>query len=310
MQFIKGKTNFRFMKKRRLAALFSLLLILISIASLGIVGLNFGIDFTGGTIIEVAYDGEMDLDSMREALKQGGFNSALVQYFGSIHEILIRIPVIEEHNRAELSDRVVVILQANNEVPFDIRRIEFVGPQVGKELTEQGSLAMLYAIISILIYVSLRFEYRFAIGSVIALIHDVIITLGFLSIMQLEFNLTVLAAILAVLGYSLNDTIVVFDRVRETFLNMRKGSSEWIVNCALNDTLSRTMMTSMTTLLVVLALFIFGGKAIHVFSIVLISGIILGTYSSIYIASGILLGMGINKINSITVEKNNSDDLV
>ena len=278
MQFIKGKTNFRFMKKRRLAALFSLLLILISIASLGIVGLNFGIDFTGGTIIEVAYDGEMDLDSMREALKQGGFNSALVQYFGSIHEILIRIPVIEEHNRAELSDRVVVILQANNEVPFDIRRIEFVGPQVGKELTEQGSLAMLYAIISILIYVSLRFEYRFAIGSVIALIHDVIITLGFLSIMQLEFNLTVLAAILAVLGYSLNDTIVVFDRVRETFLNMRKGSSEWIVNCALNDTLSRTMMTSMTTLLVVLALFIFGGKAIHVFSIVLISGIILGTY--------------------------------
>lgn len=298
------------MKKRRLAALFSLLLILISIASLGIVGLNFGIDFTGGTIIEVAYDGEMDLDSMREALKQGGFNSALVQYFGSIHEILIRIPVIEEHNRAELSDRVVVILQANNEVPFDIRRIEFVGPQVGKELTEQGSLAMLYAIISILIYVSLRFEYRFAIGSVIALIHDVIITLGFLSIMQLEFNLTVLAAILAVLGYSLNDTIVVFDRVRETFLNMRKGSSEWIVNCALNDTLSRTMMTSMTTLLVVLALFIFGGKAIHVFSIVLISGIILGTYSSIYIASGILLGMGINKINSITVEKNNSDDLV
>ena len=310
MQFIKGKTNFRFMKKRKLIALFSLLLILISIASLSIAGLNFGIDFTGGTIIEVAYEGEINLDSMREALKQGGFDGALVQYFGSIHDMLIRIPVIEEHNRAELSDQVVAILQSNNKAPLDIRRIEFVGPQVGKELTEQGSLAMLYAIISILVYVSLRFEYRFAIGSVIALIHDVIITLGFLSILQLEFNLTVLAAILAVVGYSLNDTIVVFDRIRETFSNMCEGSSEWVVNCALNDTFSRTMMTSMTTLLVVLSLLVFGGKAIHVFSIVLILGIILGTYSSIYIASGILLSMGINKINVVTVKKEDSDDLV
>ena len=243
-------------------------------------------------------------------MKEGGFHGALVQYFGSIHDMLIRIPIIEEHNRTELSNKIMAILQANNKEPLDVRRIEFVGPQVGKELTEQGSLAMLYAIISILIYVSLRFEYRFAIGSVIALIHDVIITLGFLSILQLEFNLTVLAAILAIVGYSLNDTIVVFDRIRETFLNMREGSSEWVVNCSLNDTLSRTMMTSMTTLLVVLSLLIFGGKAIHVFSIVLILGVILGTYSSIYIASGILLSMGINKIDLITVNKEDSNNLI
>lgn len=310
MRFIQVKTNVRFMKKRKLAAFFSLSLIITSIISLSIAGLNLGIDFTGGTIIEVAYEGEVNLNSVREALKDGGFNGALVQYFGSIHDMLIRIPIIEEHNKTELSDQIMEILQANNKEPFDVRRIEFVGPQVGKELTEQGGLAMLYAIISILIYVSLRFEYRFAIGSVIALIHDVIITLGFLSILQLEFNLTVLAAILAIVGYSLNDTIVVFDRIRETFLNMREGSSEWVVNCSLNDTLSRTMMTSMTTLLVVLSLLIFGGKAIHVFSIVLILGVILGTYSSIYIASGILLSMGINKIDLITVNKEDSNNLV
>jgi preprotein translocase subunit SecF len=198
---------------------------------------------------------------------------------------------------------VVGLLQAESEAQIDVRRVEFVGPQVGEELTEQGGLAMLYALIGILIYVSLRFEYRFAIGSVVALIHDVVITLGFFSLLQIEFDLTVLAAVLAIIGYSLNDTIVVFDRIRETFLRLRKGSSEEIVNKALNDTLSRTLMTSVTTLLVVLALFSFGGEVIHAFSIALLLGIVIGTYSSIYIASNTILTMGVSKEDLMPVQK-------
>jgi len=303
MQFLKEQTNFNFMGKRKIAALLSGLLIIASIASLVIQGLNFGIDFTGGTMIELAYEEEVNLNNIRTVLEQNNFESASVQNFGSIHEVLIRLPIIESQNMAELSNEVVATLQAENTTKIDVRRVEFVGPQVGEELTEQGGLAMLYALIGILIYVSLRFEYRFAIGSVMALVHDVIITLGFFSILQLEFDLTVLAAILAVIGYSLNDTIVVFDRIRETFLRLRKGSSEEIVNRALNDTLSRTLMTSMTTLLVVTSLFIFGGEVIHAFSIALMLGIVVGTYSSIYIASNTVLSMGITKAHLMPVEK-------
>ena len=230
-----------------------------------------------------------------------------MQNFGSIHDILIRLPVHAAENMAELSNRIVAALQADHESTIDVRRVEFVGPQVGEELTEQGGLAMLYASIGILIYVSFRFEYRFAIGSVVALVHDVILTLGFFSVTQLEFDLTVLAAILAIIGYSLNDTIVVFDRIRETFLKMRKGTSEEIVNRALNDTLSRTLMTSITTLLVVTSLFIFGGEVIHAFSIALLIGILIGTYSSIYIASNTILAMGISKADLMPPEKDDED---
>ncbi|WP_438971122.1 protein translocase subunit SecF [Methylophaga sp.] len=295
MQFLKSETNIPFMAKRRLAAIFSAILILASITSLTLQGLNFGIDFTGGTMIELGYQEQVDLNQLRSDLSEGGYADATVQNFGSIHDVLIRLPVIETQNMAQLSNEVVSMLQAKNETEIDVRRVEFVGPQVGEELTEQGGLAMLYALIGILIYVSLRFEYRFAIGSVVALIHDVVLTLGFFSLTRVEFDLTVLAAILAIIGYSLNDTIVVFDRIRETFLKMRKGGSEEIVNRALNDTLSRTLMTSMTTLLVVLALFVFGGEVIHAFSIALLLGIIIGTYSSIYIASNTILAMGISK---------------
>jgi len=302
MQLLKEKTNFNFMAKRKIAALFSVLLIIASVSSLIGQGLNFGIDFTGGTMIEVAYQEEANLDNIREVLANDGFNDVLVQNFGSIHEVLIRLPIIESQNMAELSNLVVASLQANNETEIDVRRVEFVGPQVGEELTEQGGLAMLYALIGILIYVSFRFEYRFAIGSVMALVHDVLITLGFFSIFQLQFDLTVLAAILAVIGYSLNDTIVVFDRIRETFLRMRKGSSEEIVNLALNDTLSRTLMTSVTTMLVVLSLFLFGGEVIHAFAIALMLGIIVGTYSSIYVAANILLMMNISREDLIPAE--------
>ncbi len=309
MQILKEQTNFNFMGKRKIAALFSLVLILTAITSLIMQGLNFGIDFTGGTMIEVAYQEEADLNQIRNTLEQSGFDSAIVQNFGSIHEVLIRLPVIESENMAELSNQVVTALQAEHSTPIDVRRVEFVGPQVGEELTEQGSLAMLYALIGILIYVSLRFEYRFAIGSVVALVHDVLITLGVFSIFQFEFDLTVLAAILAIIGYSLNDTIVVFDRIRETFLRLRKGSPEEIINRALNDTLSRTLMTSLTTLLVVVSLFVFGGEVIHAFSIALILGIVVGTYSSIYIASNTVLAMGVSKADLMPVEKEGDQNI-
>ena len=307
MQLLKEKTNFNFMSKRKIAAVFSVLLILASIGSLVTQGLNFGIDFTGGTMIELSYQEEAKLDNIRTKLEQNGYADAIVQNFGSIHDILIRLPVHAAENMAELSNRIVAALQADHESTIDVRRVEFVGPQVGEELTEQGGLAMLYALIGILIYVSFRFEYRFAIGSVVALVHDVILTLGFFSVTQLEFDLTVLAAILAIIGYSLNDTIVVFDRIRETFLKMRKGTSEEIVNRALNDTLSMTLMTSITTLLVVTSLFIFGGEVIHAFSIALLIGILIGTYSSIYIASNTILAMGISKADLMPPEKDDED---
>ena len=307
MQLLKEKTNFNFMSKRKIAVVFSMLLILASIGSLVTQGLNFGIDFTGGTMIELSYPEEAKLEEIRTKLEQNGYADAIVQNFGSIHDILIRLPVHAAENMAELSNRIVDALQADHETIIDVRRVEFVGPQVGKELTEQGGLAMLYALIGILIYVSFRFEYRFAIGSVVALVHDVILTLGFFSVTQLEFDLTVLAAILAIIGYSLNDTIVVFDRIRETFLKMRKGTSEEIVNRALNDTLSRTLMTSITTLLVVTSLFIFGGEVIHAFSIALLIGILIGTYSSIYIASNTILAMGISKADLMPPEKDDED---
>jgi preprotein translocase subunit SecF len=295
MQILKEQPNFDFMNKRKIAALLSAILIIISLASLVMQGLNFGIDFTGGTIIEIAYQEEADLNKIKVKLEQAGYQDAIVQTFGSIHDVLIRLPIFEGKDMAALSNNVVATLQADHATPIDVRRAEFVGPQVGEELTEQGGLAMLYALIGILIYVSLRFEYRFAIGSVVALVHDVIITLGIFSVFQLEFDLTVLAAILAIIGYSLNDTIVVFDRIRETFLRQRKGSPVEIVNKALNDTLSRTLMTSVTTLLVVVSLFVFGGDVIHAFSIALLIGIVIGTYSSIYIASNTVLAMGVSK---------------
>jgi preprotein translocase subunit SecF len=309
MQIMKETTHFNFMGKRKIAAVFSVLLVLASLASLFKQGLNLGIDFTGGTIIELAYQDEAKLDDIRTTLKEGGFNDAAVQNFGSIRDILIYMPVIATKNMADLSNEVLAVLQKDSAQPIDVRRVEFVGPQVGEELTEDGGLAMLYALIGILIYVSFRFEYRFAIGSVVALIHDVIITLGLFSLFRLEFDLTVLAAILAVIGYSLNDTIVVFDRIRETFLRKRKGDSFDIVNSALNDTLSRTLMTSGTTLLVVFSLYWFGGTVIHDFAIALLVGIVIGTYSSIYIASTVVLAMGVSKADLMPPEKPDGEDV-
>ncbi len=306
MQIFKGKTEFDFMGKRRLAAVVSGVLILVSIASLAVRGLNFGIDFTGGTLIEVGYPQPAELPAVRGALAEAGFGDAQVQHFGSSRDVLIRIAPRAESSRAELSSDVLRALQ-KQDPEVEIRRVEFVGPQIGEELTEKGGLAMLYALVGILIYVALRFEYRFALGSVAALVHDVIITLGAFSVFQWDFDLSVLAAVLAVIGYSLNDTIVVFDRIRENFRKIRKGTPVEVVNISINQTLARTLMTSITTLLVLIALFLIGGEIIHWFAGALIVGVVVGTYSSIYVASPVALALGVSKKDLMPVKKEGAE---
>ena len=278
--------------------IFSAILLIISLASIGFQGLKFGIDFTGGTLIELGYEKSADLEDIRSKLAFADFNGANVQYFGSDTEVLIQLEP-QAGSSAKLSSSIIRMLGEG----IDVRRVEFVGPKVGEELTNDGGLAMLYALIGILIYVAFRFEYRFALGSIAALIHDVVITLGIFSLLQIEFDLTVLAAILAVIGYSLNDTIVVFDRIRENFLATRQVEVGPIINEALNQTLSRTLMTSFTTLLVLFALFYLGGEVIHSFAGALLIGVIIGTYSSIYVASSTILAMGISKEDMLPSEK-------
>jgi preprotein translocase subunit SecF len=287
-----------FVGKRKIALIFSAILLIASIASLGLQGLKFGIDFTGGTLIELGYEKTADLEDIRTKLAEAKYEGANVQYFGSDTEVLIQLEP-QATSSAKLSSSIIRMLGDG----IDVRRVEFVGPKVGEELTNDGGLAMLYALIGILIYVAFRFEYRFALGSITAIVHDVIITLGVFSILQIEFDLTVLAAILAVIGYSLNDTIVVFDRIRENFLATRHVKPEPIVNEALNQTLSRTIMTSLTTLLVLLALFYLGGEVINSFAGALIVGVIIGTYSSIYVASSMILALGISKEDMLPSEK-------
>lgn len=287
-----------FVNKRKYAIVFSALLLIVSIISLGLQGLKLGIDFTGGTLIEVGYQQTADLKDIRTKLVSANFTGTNVQYFGSDTEVLIQLEP-QSISSAKLSTSIIQMLGEG----IDVRRVEFVGPKVGEELTNDGGLALLYALIGILIYVAFRFEYRFALGSITALIHDVIITLGVFSILQIEFDLTVLAAILAVIGYSLNDTIVVFDRIRENFLSTRHIEPVPIVNDALNQTLTRTLMTSLTTLIVLLALFYLGGEVIHSFAGALIIGVVIGTYSSIFVASSMILALGISKEDMLPSEK-------
>ncbi|MFZ5620962.1 MAG: protein translocase subunit SecF [Pseudomonadota bacterium] len=301
MEFFKTNSTIDFMGKRRLAVVLSIVVTLVCLGSIFVRGFNFGIDFTGGTLIEVAYPEAADLNAVRTALA-GDFADAQVQHFGSARDVLIRIAPRPEESSAVLSERVLQALRQGNS-GVEMRRVEFVGPQVGEELIEKGGLAITFALIGILIYVALRFEYRFAVGAIVATLHDVIVTVGIFSLFRLEFDLTVLAAVLAVIGYSLNDTIVVFDRIRENFRRMRKGSPMEIMNTAVNETLSRTIMTSGTTLLVVLAMLYFGGKVIHGFSLALVIGILVGTYSSIYIASATVLGLGLSKSDLMPVAK-------
>ncbi len=308
MQLFKTTTKFDFMGKRRLAMAISGILLVVAIGSLFTRVLNFGIDFTGGTLIEVGYAEPPDLAAVRNTLESAGFGDAVVQHFGTARDVLIRLAPRDDVSKAELSDKGFATLRdAEGADELDLRRVEFVGPQVGDELTEQGGLAMLIALAAILVYVALRFEYRFAVGAVAALAHDVLITLGFFSVLQMEFDLTVLAALLAVIGYSLNDTIVVFDRIRENFRKVRRGSPVEIVNISLNQTLSRTLMTSFTTLLVLLALFFLGGELIHSFATALIVGVLVGTYSSMYVASPTALALGVSKADMMPVKKEGAE---
>ncbi len=308
MQLLKINSTIKFMKLRIPAMVLSSLLILGSLTSLAVNQLNWGLDFTGGTLIEVGYPKAAKLDEIRAQLDEAGFSDAIVQNFGSSQDVLIRIAPRDGVKAAQIGDQIMASLRADG-TDVDMRRIEFVGPQVGEELTEQGGLAMLTALICILLYVMMRFEWRFALGSVTALAHDVIITLGLFSLLQLEFDLTILAAILAVIGYSLNDTIVVSDRIRENFRKIRKEEPEGIINISLTQTLNRTVITSVTTILVLLALFFKGGALIHGFSTALLFGVVIGTYSSIYISSSVALLLGISKEDLIpeAVEKEGED---
>ncbi len=301
------KQNIDFLGKRKIALVFSSLLIVVSITSFVVNGMKLGIDFTGGTLVEVGYQQAADLTVLRAALDKDGFADATVQNFGTTKDVLIRIKPREGVSNAALSSKILQVVNANSSEPATIRRVEFVGPQVGDELTEDGGLALLYAMFGILLYIAWRFEYKFSLGSVVALVHDVIITLGFFSVLQMEFDLTVLAAVLAVIGYSLNDTIVVYDRIRENFRTLRKDEPQNIMNVSLNQTLSRTLMTSITTALVLLALALLGGEIIHNFAIALLIGVGIGTYSSIYVASPIVLALGITQEDLIIPVVEGSD---
>ena len=300
------KIQFNFMGMRKVTSIVSASLIIFSISTLSYQGLNLGIDFTGGTLVEVGYPEAVNLDKLRQSFSDSEFNDVAIQYFGSAKEILIRMPPQQGLNSADVSSKLLDLLSSNN-FSAEMRRVEFVGPQVGEELREDGGLAMLYALLCIMVYVAFRFQMRFSVGAVSALIHDVIITLGFFSITRFNFDLTILAALLAVIGYSLNDTIVVFDRVRENFRKIRDKAPVEVFNISLNQTLSRTLMTSFTTLLVLIALFLLGGEIIHGFSMALIFGVLIGTYSSIYIASPVTLTLGIKKEDLMPVKKEGVD---
>lgn len=295
-----------FMGMRKLAVGFSVLLLVISIGSLITKGLNLGLDFTGGTLVEVAYPESVEPESVRKLLNDAGYKDPIVQHFGTSKEIMVRLAPQKGMDKDKVGDNVIKLLQADTAGVVK-QRVQFIGPQIGEELREDGGLAMLYALIGILIYVALRFELRFSGGAIFALVHDVVITLGAFSVTQIEFDLTVLAAILAIIGYSLNDTIVVFDRVRENFRKFLKQKPEQVINTSINDTLSRTIVTSLTTLVVLIALFYFGGKVIHGFALAMIVGVVIGTYSSIYIASSSLLIMGVTKEALLPPEKENDE---
>jgi preprotein translocase subunit SecF len=304
MRLLKDKTNIDFMGKRKLALTFSAIALTIALVALPVMGLNFGLDFTGGTEVEARFSEAPNVTSVRDSLANAGMTEAVVQTFGSSTEILIRIPPREGETNADgQATEVIEALEVDFPGGVEMRGSGFVGPQVGEELTEQGILAVIYALIGIFIYVLFRFQWRFSVGAVTAVVHDILVTLGILSILKVDFNLTVVAALLAVVGYSLNDTIVLFDRIRENFPRMGKNTPTEVVNRSVNETLARTLMTSMTTLLVLLALFVFGGEIIHAFALTLIVGVVVGTYSSIYVASTSLLILGVSKFDLLVVEK-------
>ncbi len=302
MWLFKKDPSFDFMGRRRIAALLTAVLLVAAVGGLAARGLVLGVDFTGGTVVEVHYPQAPDLSEVRGALAENGFDGATVQQFGSARDLVIQLAPRAGADTSDISRSVLAALQGQDD-SVEMRRVEFVGPQVGEELAQDGMLAMLYALGGILIYVAVRFEYRFAAGAVAALVHDVTLVMGFLSWTGITFDLTVLAALLAVIGYSLNDTIVIFDRIRENFVKLRKGNTEEVMNASINQTLSRTLITSFTTLLVVVSLLVFGGQTMRGFAVTLLVGILVGTYSSVFVASPAALVMGVSKHDLVPPEK-------
>ncbi|MBZ4203195.1 MAG: protein translocase subunit SecF [Methylovulum sp.] len=296
-------TTINFIGNRNIALIFSSILSLVSLVSLGVNGLQMGIDFTGGTLIEIGYQKPADISVLRSTLDGAGFADATVQNFGTAKDVLIRLKLQEGVSSVDLSTKVLDAINKTTAEPASLRRVEFVGPQIGDDLAQDGFLALLYSTIGILIYVAWRFEWKFSLGAVIATFHDVIVTLGVFSLLGMEFDLTVLAAVLALIGYSLNDTIVVYDRIRESFLTMRNKTTEEMMNISVNVTLSRTIMTSLTVILVLASLFFLGGEVIHGFAVVLLFGVFFGTYSSIFIASPVALMFGVCPADLVPVVK-------
>ncbi|PCI63030.1 MAG: protein translocase subunit SecF [Gammaproteobacteria bacterium] len=309
MEIFRLKNTITFMRHQKAALVFSIFMMVTAAVTLYIDKLNFGLDFTGGTLIEVGFEKTADLGQIRQIMKNNDFPDAVVQLYGTSRDVVIRLAQREGVKASMLGNKVLDILKQGTGQTITMRRIEFVGASVGDELKEQGGLAMLTALICILMYVAFRFEWRFALGSVIALFHDVILTIGLFSLLGLEFDLTVLAAILAVIGYSLNDTIVVSDRIRENFRKIRNKSAAEVIDISLTQTLSRTIITSLTTLLVLAALFWKGGELIHGFATALLFGVFVGTYSSVYVASSIALALGISREHLIpeVIEKEGAD---
>ena len=298
--------NIDFLAWRKIAIIFSSIFLVLSIGSLLVKELNYGLDFTGGTLVELSYPEEANITNIRETLVDGGFDGAQVANFGSSREVLIKLPGTVSDS---LGSEIVSLLSADNsDQSIDLRRIEYVGPQIGSELRDDGGTAMLIALAFMMLYIAFRFQSMFAGAAVVALVHDVIIVVGIFSLIQIEFDLTVLAALLAVIGYSLNDTIVVSDRIRENLRSAELDSTEEIINLSLNQTLGRTLITSLTTLLVLFSLYFLGGELIKNFALALIFGVVIGTYSSIYIAANALVIMGLNKDHLRVEEPENADD--
>ena len=309
MRIFSKVPKFDFLGKGRYAAALSIILVSTSIGSLATQWLNLGLDFRGGIQIEVGYAKPIIAETVRKQLAAAGFTDAVVQSIGETgKDLTISIADNSKLSKADVSNKVVDALQKQTAEKIDVRRRDFVGGKVGKELRDDGGIAMLLALGGIMIYVMFRFEWRFALGAIVATIHDVLITIGFFSVFQWTFDLTVMAAVLAIIGYSLNDTVVVYDRIRENFRKMRKGTTLEITNAAMNQTLSRTVMTSFTTLLVVSAMYIFGGESIRPFSLALIIGIIVGTYSSIYVASAMVIALKVDRSHLMPMPKQTDEN--